>query len=135
MVVSDDDPDMVPAPTSATTAAADMRRRRNQLYMRISATQQSRKALGTYLETIKADRTDFSSLRTILEKHDKLAGELDTRILDLEKEMADIDDLMIIEKRNSQNSNDKHLTRKISITVQAQKARKVTFIIKYRRYL
>ena len=103
--------------------------------MRISATQQSRKALGTYLDTIKADGTGFASLRTILEEHEKLSGELDTRILDLEQELSDVDNLIDAERRNSETNNAKQLTRKIAITVLAQKAREVTFNVKYRMYL
>ncbi|KAF5330992.1 hypothetical protein D9619_005225 [Psilocybe cf. subviscida] len=132
VVVSHDDPDRVSALTSATTQVADLKRRRKELSMRISATQQSRSALETYLDTITADSTDVTSLGAIFEEHDKLAGVLDTRILDLEQEVSGVDQLIDTEKKNSQTSNAKQLTRKISITVFAQKAGKVKFNVKYR---
>lgn len=134
VVVSHDDPDRVSALTSATTQVADLKRRRKELSMRISATQQSRSALETYLDTITADGTDVTSLGAIFEEHDKLAGVLDTRILDLEQEVSGVDQLIDTEKKNSQTSNAKQLTRKISITVFAQKAGKVKFNVKYRKY-
>ena len=102
--------------------------------MQISATQQTRKALGTYLETIKADHTSLASLRAIFEEHDKLAGDLDARILNLEQEVAHVDKLLAVEKKNPEANNKEQLTRKISITVLAQKAGEVTFNVKYRKY-
>jgi hypothetical protein len=103
--------------------------------MQVSATQQTRRALGTYLETIKADHTNFASLRAIFEEHDKLAGELDARILNLEQEVSDLDKQIDVERKNPETNNQKQLSRKISITVLAQKAGEVTINVKYRQYL
>jgi hypothetical protein len=101
--------------------------------MQVSATQQTRRALGTYLDTIKADLTDFASLRGIFEEHDKLAGELDARILNLEQGVSDLDKQIDVERKNPETNNQKQLSRKISITVLAQKAGEVTFDVKYRK--
>ncbi|KAF5330515.1 hypothetical protein D9619_005213 [Psilocybe cf. subviscida] len=135
VVVSQDDPDRISALSSTTTQIASLKRQRKELFVRVSATQQSRSALGTYLNTIKADNTGLASLSAIFEEQERLAGELDVRILDLEKELSDVDKLIDAERENSQSNNAKQLTRKISITVLAQKAGEVTVDVKYRKYL
>jgi uncharacterized protein (TIGR02231 family) len=120
-----------PSPTSSDTLKEllDKKRRTQKACERA---EKSLAGLETYLESLKVEHLAASNLRDVVNSYDTAAGELDDRIAELNKKLADTDEAISVEEANlSGPVGNPKLNLKVSIGVFADFEGEVSIALVY----
>ncbi|KAF8199017.1 hypothetical protein BJ912DRAFT_1020342 [Pholiota molesta] len=116
---------------SVAHAASPLARRREETKKAIQSAEEARRALTTYLATVKANEVGADMFAAILDGHETLARKFDLRILDLEKELSELTLQAGIEKLKASENVAQQQTWQIAVNLWAEAGEDVEINIQY----
>ncbi|KAF8150427.1 hypothetical protein BJ912DRAFT_1016763 [Pholiota molesta] len=106
-------------------------RRREEIKKATQSVEEARRALTTYLGSVKANEVGMDKFAAILDSHETLSRKFDLRILDLEKELSELTLQAGIEKLKASESVALQQTWQVAVNLWAEASEDVEIKIQY----